>query len=168
MEHRFNIHRIVNHHTNDSSFLYAGFTLVELLVVISVLGIISVVAVMLINPQTQFNKAHDGTRKSHMAQIQAALEFYRGDNNYYPPSLSLLTSGSPKYIDSLPIDPSGTTYENNYLASPSGCDNISTFCSGYRIWACLESDDINADVNRNPPEAEQCSSPLKSYSVKNP
>lgn len=143
-----------------------GFTLIELLIVIGVLAVLTTVSVALINPQLQFNKARDGTRKSDLLKIQSALELYRSNESYYPPSLTSLTSGAQSYIQTIPTDPNGNAY--TYAPLPSGCDNTSTFCTSYDLWACLEYDDKDADVNRNPPGSEQCTGVLKSYTVSNP
>lgn len=60
----------------------SGFTLVELLVVITILAIISVVA------YTQFggvtDKAKNSSKLDHIASIQGALEMFNQQNNYYP------------------------------------------------------------------------------------
>lgn len=143
--------------------LQQGFTLIEFLVILGVLGILTTVTLSLINPQVQFAKARDGGRKGDLVKIQSALELYRSDESYYPPTLGLLSSSSPRYIQAVPTDPSGTVY--GYTVSPSGCNNTTSFCTSYILWACLEYDDSKADVNRNPPGSELCTSPLKSYTV---
>lgn len=141
----------------------SGFSLIELLVVIGLLGVVTTVAIMLINPTTQFNKANDGVRKGDLLKIQSALELYRGDNVYYPPTLTLLTSGSPKYLQTQPKDPkTGVTYEANYQALPSGCDNSTSFCTSYQLWGCLEYADPKADAST------QSNCTYKSYTVTNP
>lgn len=151
------VHRIINKTT------VRGFSLVEFLVVIGLLGVVTTIAITLINPQTQFNKANDGLRKSDLIRLQSALEIYRGDNNYYPPTLTLLTSGNPKYIESQPKDPvTAATYESKYQALPSGCNNVITFCATYQLWACLAANDPKADLST------QSGCTYKSYTVRNP
>lgn len=144
----------------------SGFTLTEIIVVMGILGIIATTAIIMINPQTQFNKANDGVRKSDMVKLQSALELYRGDNTYYPPTLTLLTSGTPKYLETQPVDPrTKATYAANYQALPTGCNNTTTFCTSYQLWACLDYADPAADVTTR----SNCTSPyVKSYTVRNP
>lgn len=144
----------------------SGFTLIEFLVTLGVLAIVATVTIALINPQLQLKKANDGRRKSDLLKIQSALELYRSNESYYPPVISLLTSGTPKYLQALPNDPNGSGY--GYTVFPSGCDNSVLFCTTYELWACLEYDDKDADVNRNPPGPEQCSGDSKSYTVTSP
>jgi len=62
--------------------LKLGFTLVELLVVMAILGIITVVT--LGNIRTSQIKARDAQRKSDLRQIANALEAYFNDYSGYP------------------------------------------------------------------------------------
>lgn len=59
-----------------------AFTLVELLVVISIIGILSSFAVVSLNSARV--KARDALRKGDMAQIRTALALYYMENNRYP------------------------------------------------------------------------------------
>ncbi|HEV2339285.1 MAG TPA: prepilin-type N-terminal cleavage/methylation domain-containing protein [Patescibacteria group bacterium] len=61
-----------------------GFTLVEMLIAIGIIGILSIVLLMVVNPLEQFQKANDSRRKSDLAQIQRALEQYYQDHGQYP------------------------------------------------------------------------------------
>lgn len=105
----------------------AGFTLIELLVVIAIIGILA--SFLLVNFVGVRERARDAQRKSDIKQIQAALEFYRSDNQTYPPNLATLTSGTTKYLNSLPSDPSSTP-DYDYVRSSS---------SKYCLQACLEN-----------------------------
>ena len=59
-----------------------GFTLVELLVVISIIGILSSFAMVSLN--TARMKARDALRKGDMAQLRTALNLYYDDYEGYP------------------------------------------------------------------------------------
>ncbi len=59
-----------------------GFTLVELLVVMAILGILAVVS--LANFRTSQMKGRDAQRKSDLRQIANALEAYMSDHGGYP------------------------------------------------------------------------------------
>jgi prepilin-type N-terminal cleavage/methylation domain-containing protein len=59
-----------------------GFTLVELLVVISIIGLLSTMATMAISNARL--KSRDARRIGDVKQIQNALELYFNDHNSYP------------------------------------------------------------------------------------
>lgn len=59
-----------------------GFTLVELLVVISIIGILSSLSTVSVNIARQ--RARDAKRQADMAQIQLALYLYFDDNLRFP------------------------------------------------------------------------------------
>lgn len=61
-----------------------GFTLIEMLVVIAILGILAVTLLAVINPNAQLQKANDAHRKSDLESLQRALELYYQDNGCYP------------------------------------------------------------------------------------
>lgn len=63
-------------------FSQKGFTLVELLVVISVIGVISTVALTSITNAGR--RARDAKRLADMKQIRNALEVYKTTYGYYP------------------------------------------------------------------------------------
>lgn len=68
-------------HLRDQS----GFTLVELLIVVGMIGILSVAILATLNPIDQIQKGKDAKRKSDLAQIHRALELYYQDWGRYPP-----------------------------------------------------------------------------------
>ena len=63
-----------------------GFTLVELLVVISLIGILSTLVIANLNSARE--RARDAQRKSDLRNIQTALRLYYNDNAGYPASSS--------------------------------------------------------------------------------
>ena len=65
----------------------SGFTLVELLVVISIIAILSVTAFVALGGQT--GKARDSRRQADLAAIQSALEIHALNNlSQYPGTLA--------------------------------------------------------------------------------
>ena len=85
----------------------SGFTLMELLVVITILAIISVVA------YTQFggvtDKAKNSTKTEHMANIESALQLFYQQNNYYPmPSTYDATTNVWGYNKTISATPTAT------------------------------------------------------------
>lgn len=59
-----------------------GFTLVELLVVISIIGILSSLSMISVNIARE--RARDAERKADISQIQLALYLYSDDNLHFP------------------------------------------------------------------------------------
>src|SRR3990172_11335273 len=95
-----------------------GFTFIEILVVITIIGILTAVGVT--NLRVANQKAKDGRRQADLEQIRAALELYRSDQNLYPTTAEFpdaggtLTSpdGNITYISDRPEDPvSGRSYK---------------------------------------------------------
>ena len=107
-----------------------GFTLVELLVTIGIIGILAVIAFVSLNGARQ--RARDSKRIDDLKQVQTALEMYYDDKKVYPDTLagtapscvlepSYTAEGwnwclssrdnpwvpliSPAYIPTLPLDP---------------------------------------------------------------
>lgn len=60
-----------------------GFTLVELLIVIALLGVIATIVIAAINPIEQANRASDAGMKADSGQLVSAIErYYTAHNNY--------------------------------------------------------------------------------------
>ncbi len=131
----------------------AGFTLVEILVVVVILGILAAVVVPRVMDQpdrARITKAH--------ADVQAlvtSLNLYRLDNHHYPSTNQGLQSlvqrpgGQPEaanwkaggYIDRLPKDPWGNDYQ--YL-NPGVHGELDVWSLGAD--GALSGEGINSDV----------------------
>ena len=75
-----------------------GFTIVELLVVIVVIGILATISVISYNNVAA--KARDAQRLQDIKTISKALELYYLDNGRFPPSACGTSCPSPKSINS--------------------------------------------------------------------
>ena len=74
-----------------------GFTLVELLIVVSILGILAASVLLTLNPFAQIQKANDAKRKADLTQVQKALEVYYQDYGEYPDSSPQASNGTILY-----------------------------------------------------------------------
>ena len=73
-----------------------GFTLVELLVVISLVGILAGVMISIINPVKQRKIAEDGVRTSNLQKLALGIESYANANGNYPEKISVDTNNVPE------------------------------------------------------------------------
>ena len=80
----------------------SGFTLFELLVTISIIAILTAVAVVSFGGVNK--KARDSRRTADLESIRIALEAYKQINNAYPANLTTLTTGVV-YLQKIPVDP---------------------------------------------------------------
>jgi general secretion pathway protein G len=86
-----------------------GFTLVELMVVIVIIGLLA--TIVLINVLPAQDKAMTTKAKADIATLEQAVEMYRLNNLNYPASgdgLQVLATG--KIVKKLPNDPWGRPY----------------------------------------------------------
>lgn len=78
-----------------------GFTLLELLMVITIIGLLASILLVLLN-QARL-KGRDASIKAHLAQIRTQMEIYYSSNNHYGPGMAVAacpTSGSTIfYVD---------------------------------------------------------------------
>lgn len=106
----------------------SGFTMIELLVVISIIGLLS--SVVLASVATTREKARDSRRLAEMNSMIKAIELYASSNNGLYPSLgtddvaynfnATLSSLLSPYIRPVPSDPIGSSWHTyQYVRGPS-------------------------------------------------
>jgi general secretion pathway protein G len=134
-------------------YIKNGFTLVELLVVISILGILATIGLVAFSSAQM--RGRDTQRKSDLKQTSNALEIYYNDHGSYPSSQdgkirgcpsttstvcdwnndNVFTDGRTIYLKSMAEDPSGGF---NYFYE-AGTGNLS-----YSLYAHLENSQDSA------------------------
>ena len=92
----------------STSKRYSGFTLLEILVTVSIISILA--GIITVNLSSARKIARDARRKEDIQQIQTALELYYNDHRRYPTILKEVTANNSNYLTTLPIDPSGYSY----------------------------------------------------------
>jgi len=99
-----------------------GFTLIELIIVITILGLLAIFAIVFL--KNQLYKGNDAKRKSDLSRIKVAVEEYEKDHNCYP--LYINTCGVDTnnliypYLNNIPCDPvSGLPYVYEHDGSNS-------------------------------------------------
>jgi general secretion pathway protein G len=78
-----------------------GFTLLELLVVMTIIGILAAIAVPALRDSPQ--RAREAALREDLFTMRSVIDQYHGDKGSYPPDLqTLVTAG---YIRKIPTDP---------------------------------------------------------------
>ncbi len=127
---------------NITKHLRKGFTLIEILIVIAIIGLLTVA--LLPRIQGAQASARNTARKADLNQIATALAAYNGDFGQYPEKLDAL-AGSNGYLKSLPKDPAGnkkictSTAVGEYFYTRAG--------DGYILTAYMEKQAGNPSVN---------------------
>ena len=94
----------------------AGFSFVELIVVVTIIMVITVAGTL--SYQSTSQKSRDGKRMSDLQKYAVALEMYKQENGVYPAGESGLVSEG--YLQELPTDPKdGFAYEYDPLSDYS-------------------------------------------------
>lgn len=123
-----------------------GFTLIELMIVISIVAILS--AVTWINFSTSSQQSRDSKRQTDLKALQAAIESYKKENGQYPVGCPVGTSAngwsgekatnyacsdgtseyilglSPDYISVLPKDPKLNGTDSGYVYRTNALRNV--------------------------------------------
>ena len=131
----------------------SGFTIVELLIVIVVIGILAALVIVTYNGIQQ--KARDTERKTDIKAVQGQLEAYWANNAKYP-TLANLNDATFRNANMKGLDPAALADPKNagsqaacaataancygYAVTPAGCDNAANGdCDNYTLTATLES-----------------------------
>jgi general secretion pathway protein G len=92
----------------------AGFTLVEILLVVAIIGILAAGAALQLGGRV--GQAQDNRAESDVRTLESAISLYEIDHGSYPPSLQALTQKGPSgkpYVKEVPKDPWGGSYQYN-------------------------------------------------------
>jgi len=132
-----------------------GFTIVELLIVIVVIGILALLVITTYSGIQQ--KARNAKRQTDVASLQTQLEGYHTDKGYYPSRTNMndatFLTANMKGLDQNALqDPSNPTQSKTLVAAPvaksyayavtdstgASCESDATNCSQYTLTATFE------------------------------
>ena len=110
-----------------------GFTLIELMVVVVIIGILATIG--FVSFSSAQNKAKKSKAQSTVSQVKSKLGEYYVDNENYPDDKDAVVT----YLNANGGTSTATEFNGStnytYAASPSGCDNSTTDCTGYTLTA---------------------------------
>jgi len=153
---------------HPTTYNFKGFTLVELLVVMSIIAILAALSIFALSGARE--AARDTRRKSDLQSVAAALELYKADCNFYPSSVpspgtvftgTACSMGANIYMQAIPDDPQSS---QDYVYQGVNC--VGANCRQFRYWTLLE------DAPGSPPagcsSAPSCGSYTCNFCVTNP
>lgn len=73
---------------------HKGFTLLEILIVVTIIVVVSMGLVLLLNPKAQFDKAADNQKANDLDVLRKAFEDYYNDKGCYPKPSDVCFTGS--------------------------------------------------------------------------
>ncbi len=126
-----------------------GFTLIELMVVIAIIGILASIIFTSLNSARA--KGRDAKRGQEVKQLEGALDLYFSANGQYPsvgsdnlgyPIATLQAALVPNYLVKIPQDPLYTG-----VSSPGDYQYVRGNAGSYGLWVYLETAQWSVPAN---------------------
>lgn len=110
---------------NRRSASQAGFTLLELLVVMTIVGILAAIAVPVMKDSPQ--RAREAALRENLFTMRSSIDSYHGDKGGYPADLqTLVTDGYMRKVPNDPMTKSPDTWVLTYeeISEPDNPDEV--------------------------------------------
>lgn len=130
----------------------SGFTIIELLIVIIVIGILATLVITTFSGIQR--NARNRAREADVNAVHSQLEYFYGQNNRYPTldeindsawrddNMAGLDDGAMQdpqgSAATLVASPAAASY--SYAVTPTGCASSGTVCTGYTLTATYEGE----------------------------
>jgi general secretion pathway protein G len=136
-----------------------GFTFIELIIAIVIVGILSVMGIA--SYTSSLRTGRDARRKADLDGIRNALELFKSNdlNGSYPDTSSYTADVAP-YVR-LPLDPKLKT-QYSYTPEPSGClksGGGTGYCTAYTLSVIMEATDTECAKSNPSTTAPTCACP---------
>lgn len=130
----------------------SGFTIIELLIVIIVIGILATLVITTFSGIQR--NARNRAREADLNALHSQIEYYYGQNNKYPTLANLndatWRAANLKGLDAEALkDPQGANAtlvaapaagSYSYVVTPTDCNNAGTDCTAYVLTATYEGE----------------------------
>ncbi|MFA6039452.1 MAG: prepilin-type N-terminal cleavage/methylation domain-containing protein [Candidatus Peribacteraceae bacterium] len=140
-----------------SSFhrLRKGFTLIELIVVMGIIGVLTFITIAAINPSRQLSATRDASRQSDVNTILNAVSQFLIDGNTLPtsitqtaqeicrpefpgcPGVDLSVLVTQNYLTGIPADPLAIGEGTNYFIRTTGNSRVAVEAPGGELTASI-------------------------------
>ena len=108
------LHRLNRRHCGQAVMAVRGFTLIELIVSVTIIAVLTVVGVVSFTGTNR--KARDSRRMADMENVRMALELYKqGTGSTYPSDDDYGLLLAPDYIQEIPVGPKGEANGDVYI-----------------------------------------------------
>ncbi|MDC0449067.1 type II secretion system GspH family protein [bacterium] len=132
----------------------SGFTMIELLLVISIIGVLSGVLLSVVNVQGQRDMANDAVRRASIEQIIESLETHYAVEGYYPADKD--ASSLSIYMSIWPDDhPTGSIYDYATTDGATFGIVVATARTGVNLKYLSDWGEIRECANGEP-DSEDC------------
>jgi general secretion pathway protein G len=148
----------------------SGFSLIELLVVISIIGVL--IGLSIFGLQGARQSSRDAKRMADLQQIRSGIEIYRADCGSYPTNAIF---SLPSTTSLYGADPSGSCSSSNAYVSSVPQDSLpdqnysyNSPDSGLTYFLCAALEQTPTTLSGDLPNCASCGGVACNYVVKNP
>lgn len=123
-----------------------GFTIIELIIVIAILGILSALILIQVDPARRLHQANNATRWSHVLTITEGIKRYQSDNDSVLPATAVAIDSDAGTVQIIGESVSNCSCAGQSVkAAPCGVSGLDTDLRPYL--ASLPTDPVTGSAN---------------------